>query len=158
MTKAKSIERQQAVDALKEQLRPGDVVYTTLKHVSRSGMMRSINVHLIRDNQPQWIARRVATAIDFSFDDKRGSIKVQGCGMDIGFEVVYNLGRVLFPNGFGEKCSECDQRPTSPEHAKAVRVVGSVGHHVHACKFRGRNGDPSGWDNDGGYALQQCWM
>lgn len=153
MTKQKVIERQQVIEKLREMLKPGDIVYTTLKHVSRSGMLRSIDVHIIRDNEPQWIARRVATAIDFSFDDRRECIKVQGCGMDMGFEVVYNLGRVLFPDGFwvkGKLPLGREVRPTSRENAaKAVE---------RGAEFYGSNGDKSGWDNDGGYALKQRWM
>jgi hypothetical protein len=156
--KQQDIERQQAIEDLRKRINVGDTVYTTLKHVSRSGMLRSIDVHLIRDNEPQWIAPKVAKAINFSFDSKREAIKVQGCGMDMGFEVVYNLGCVLFPDGFGEKCQECGQRPASKEHAETVKVVGPSGHSPHGCKFYGRNGDLSGWDNDGGYALKQRWL
>ena len=123
----KAIERQQAVERLREMLKPGDTVYTTIKHVSRSGMQRSIDVHLIRDNKPVWIAPAVAKAADYPFDERREALKVSGCGMDMGFAVVYDLSRVLFPKGF-----------------KAPKP--------------GRNGDMSGWDNDGGYALRQEWL
>ena len=68
---------------------------------------------------------------------KRDGLIVGGCGMDMGFEIVYNLGRTLWPDGapcVGEKCQSND-------------------HH---------NGD---WDytagklhRDGGYALKHQWL
>lgn len=54
---------------------------------------------------------------------------VQGCGMDMGFHTVYSLGYSLYPKGFKL-----------------------------AKNQYGRNGDTSGYDKDGGYALKQVWM
>lgn len=59
-----------------------------------------------------------------------------GCGMDVGFSLVYNLGWVLFPNGFecvGERCP-------SNDHSNGDRDY-SPHHH-----------------SDGGYALRQRWL
>ena len=68
--------------------------------------------------------------------------------MNMRFATVYALGRALFPDGFGimgEKDGK-RRRPKSPEAAaQMVR---------HGWAFRGRNGDTSGWDTDGGYALR----
>lgn len=119
--------KQGAITRLRDMLQPGDRVYTILKHVSRSGMQRSIDVYLLRDPYPIWISRAVALATDSRFDDQRNCAKVDGCGMDMGFALVYDLSRVLFPTGF-----------------KAPKP--------------GRNGDMSGWDKDGGYALKQEWL
>jgi hypothetical protein len=107
-------------------LKPGDVVYTQINSVSRSGMTRWIKPIVIVDNEPQWIGYHVAALLDEPLD-KNGGVKMTGCGMDMGFHLVYNLGWCLFPDGF--------------------KVEG-----------RGRNGDMSGWDNDGGYALKQRWL
>lgn len=73
--------------------------------------------------------------------------------MDMGFAVVYDLGRVMFPDGFGvagKYPNGSDGRPTTKEMAAKAVEIGAT--------FRGRNGDPSGWDNDGGYALKQRWL
>lgn len=40
----KAQERQQAIERLREILKPGDTVYTIIRHVSRSGMQRSIQL------------------------------------------------------------------------------------------------------------------
>lgn len=104
-------ERQEAIKHLQALIKPGDTVYTTIKHVSRSGMQRAIDVHLIIDNEPRWIAPSVAKVIGESFDEKRECLRVSGCGMDMGFHVVYNLSRVLFQGRFtciGENCPSND--------------------------------------------------
>src|SRR5208337_4587466 len=124
---AKEQERQDAVRELREMLKPGDTVYTDLKHVSRSGMTRIIMPLIIRDNSPRYLGWLVAKAIDSPYDRKKEGVRIGGCGMDMGFELVYVLSRYLFPDGF--------------------KVEG-----------RGRNGDTSGWDKDGGYALNQRWF
>ena len=44
-----------------DQLKPGDTVYTILRHVSRSGMVREISLLTISDNKPislDWSASR----------------------------------------------------------------------------------------------------
>src|SRR5712664_4764104 len=45
MTKKQSAERDEAIVRLRETLKPGDTVHTTLAHVSRSGMQREIGLH-----------------------------------------------------------------------------------------------------------------
>ena len=154
----KDAERQEFIEKLREILKPGDIVYTTVKHVSRSGMSRSIDVHVIRDNQPVWLSYWVAKAIDAGFDERHEAVKMGGCDMDMGFALVYDLSRILFPDGFGEKCiwEECTYRPATKYEAEHCNdnLAEGVTPHI----FGGRNGDPSGWDNDGGYALIQKWM
>jgi hypothetical protein len=154
----KNAERQEYIEKLRELLKPGDVVYTTVKHVSRSGMSRSIDVKIIRGNEPQWLSYWVAKACDFGFDERREAVKVGGCGMDMGFHIVYTLGGVLFPDGFGVQChvDDCTFRARTKEEAENCNKNLNEGITPHA--FNGRNGDPSGLDNDGGYALTQRWM
>ncbi len=110
-------------------VRPGVTLHTILRHVSRSGMSRSVSVVMLKRGESLYLTPSVATVIGFREDRARDALKVGGCGMDVGFEVVYNLGRCLFPRGFKLKPGE-----------------------------RGRNGDTSGYDTDGGYALKQRWL
>ena len=147
-------EQTEAIEQLRKYLEPGDTVYTTLKHVSRSGMYRALDVHIIKDNEPMWLPRLVAKAIGARFDDRYAAVGIGGVGMDMGFKIVYNLGYYLFPNGFGEvgQASLYPQgiRAGSKKHADLLNGRG--------VRFYGRNGDTSGWDNDGGYALKQRWL
>lgn len=120
-------ERKEAVLALREIVKPGDTVYVSLKHVSRSGMLRVIQPFIIQEGRPRHIGYLAAKAIDLPYDRNKEGVRIGGCGMDMGFALVYDLSRVLFPEGF--------------------KVDG-----------RGRNGDMSGWDKDGGYALRKEWL
>lgn len=147
LTKAEGqrLQREHARAQLRKILKPGDTVNCILRHCSRSGMMRHIS--LLKGDEE--ITYYVALAMDEKRADD-GSIKVSGCGMDMGFHLVYNLGRILFPDGFGVK-SVGGIRPTSKEHAQQLVADGKT-------TFRGRNFDTSGWDNDGGYALKHRWL
>lgn len=97
---AREKEKQSAVRELREILKPGDTVYTKLDHVSRSGMSRVITPFIIRDNEPCLLSWLVEKALDYSPHRKYTGVQVSGCGMDMGFHLVYALSRVLFPDGF----------------------------------------------------------
>ena len=139
--------RESAIDYLREILKPGDTVYTVLRHVSRSGMQRAINVYTIKDGEPRWIAFQVAQATGFTYSEKYECLSVNGCGMDMGFHVVSNLSAVLYPNGFGcigEKC-------TSNDHSNGDRDYTE-----HAAR---EYPDGQGhWHKSGDYALIHHWM
>ncbi len=83
---------------LKKILKPGDTVYTVLKHVSQSGMSRRIDFYAIKKNQPVFLSGWMADLLDYR-QHKDGCLVVGGCGMDMGFSVVYNLGYALWPKG-----------------------------------------------------------
>lgn len=99
-TKQKEI--QEAMESLREWIKPGDTIYTQIKSVSRSGMSRVIQLVQIKNNEPRWIGYTVAKAIGHSYDSKREGVKIGGCGMDMGFALVYELSHVLFGKGY--KC------------------------------------------------------
>ena len=130
----KQLERMEAITKLQGMLKPGFRVYTILRHVSSSGMSRDISVAIGAGNDIQDITWYVSRAMGETLRDSKGhrAIRVGGCGMDMGFNLVYNLSRTLFPNGF----KPCD-----------------------AGLNYGRNGtSPNEVDTDGGYALKQEWL
>jgi hypothetical protein len=131
--KAKETKQAEAIVHLQSVLKPGDTIYTVLRHVSRSGMSRNIDLYYMQDGKPQWISAYVGHAIGSPQSRKNWErsqgLTVGGCGMDMGFALVYDLSRTLFPDGF--KLAK-DQY--------------------------GRNGDKSGYDRDGGYALRHQWL
>src|ERR1035437_6186461 len=99
MTKAQRTEAVEAMARLREMLKPGDELTTILRHVSRSGMMRHIDVYRFgADGSRDYLSGLVARACDWR-TAADGSLKVCGCGMDMGFEVVYKLGATLWPVG-----------------------------------------------------------
>jgi len=77
-------------------LKPGDTVYTVLRHVSASGMQRAIDLYIIRDNMPLRLTWLVAVVLDMTYSRKREGLVVNGCGMDMGWHVVYELSYALF--------------------------------------------------------------
>ncbi len=114
----KAARRKDAIDALTGSgehkpygalVKPGSDVYTQVTHVSSSGMSRSIRLFVLstrsngngRKRIPCIvdITRRAAVALDYKIDEKNGGLKMGGCGMDMGFAAVYNLGSVLWPKG-----------------------------------------------------------
>lgn len=134
--KVSKSEREEALARLREMVKPGDTLHTVLRHVSRSGMSRGIDVYRIEGGDAHWLSRLVAKAAGFPFDEKRKCLKVGGCGMNMGFHVVYELSSHLYPNGHecsGEGCN-------SNDHSNGDR---NRKPHQH---------------RDGGYALKQRWL
>lgn len=115
------------------------VVYTVLKHVSRSGMLRKIDAFYIKDNVPVTLNFYIEKLGLFKRHKNNDDIVVHGCGMDVGFEVVYTLSSVLYRDGFiclGERCRS----------------------NAHANGDHSRSRDVSHRHDSGGYLLVQKWQ
>lgn len=93
---ARGTQAAEAVKALRAILAPGDTVNCVLRSRSRSGMMRHISL-LVGDSE---ISHLAAVVLDMHRDEHDGGIKIGGCGMDMGFQLVYLLSGDLFPDGF----------------------------------------------------------
>ena len=129
-------EKQEAREHLLTMLKPGDTVETVLRHVSRSRMSRSISpcIHVggCSIDLTYWACR----LLGYSFDQRHDGVKMGGCGMDMGFALVYDMSRALFPDGFeciGERCPANDHSNGDRDYTP----------HAH---------------RDGGYALKQRWI
>lgn len=154
----------EALDHLHKFIKPGTTIYTVLRHVSRSGMSRNIDLYLIHQGEPMWISAYVGKAIGRPQSRKNWErsqgLTVGGCGMDMGFELVYSLGRAMFPTGFPAvsvtRCTKCLDRPGYDGLGRTCKGCNGTGDVTEPR--RGRNGDMSGWDNDGGYALNHKWL
>lgn len=117
-------------------LKAGDTIYTVLRHVSSSGMFRVIDAYVIRKNE---LVNILAILTDeqkdellshYKRDHERSGFRMSGCGMDMGFALVFDVGRICFPKGF-----------------------------IVTDKTIHRNGAKNGTrDNDGGYALNFNWI
>lgn len=130
MSKKQESEKQEAIARLRKWIKPGSTVYTVIRNVSRSGMSREIGVVLIdKDGSMLHPNHAVSKALGWRLGKKDGVI-VGGCGMDMGFHLVYSLGSVLF--GHGDECAK----------------LGII---------KGRNGDKKP-ETDGGYLLNQKWI
>ncbi len=83
---------------LLKMIAPGTVVYTNCEHVSSSGMTRRISLFIVHDGRIRNIDTYAADLMGYKVSD-RGGLSVSGCGTDMGFHLVYNLGHALWPNG-----------------------------------------------------------
>lgn len=96
----KAIEKEESIERLLK-LFDGDknpVIYTVLRGVSSSGMSRDISLVYIKNNDPYYITYSVACALGDRLVSRNGhdAIRVSGCGMDMGFHLVYNLSITLY--------------------------------------------------------------
>ena len=82
---------------LRKFIKAKSTVYTVLNSVSSSGMSRDISAFVVQKGRIRNIDSLVSDACAISMG-KRG-LRMQGCGMDMGFALVYNLGNALWPNG-----------------------------------------------------------
>jgi len=140
-TQEKRDEQANAEKVLRETIKPGDTVFTILRHVSASGMSRSISLVVTRADGIFDITYFVARFLGDNLDQKRGGIKVGGCGMDMGFHLVYGLSRRLFPDGFvcpGKNCPSND--------------------HFNKQECRRETFKGQKHTEDGGYALNHRWL
>lgn len=151
MATATKQERTEALERLRALISPGDTIYTQIKHVSRSGMMRIVQVYVFKDNEPRYLGFNVAEACGYPYDRNHEGIKVGGCGFDAGFDVVYHLGSYLFPEGFGCIGEHCP----SNNHSNGDRDYTPDGD-VAGCQLPGEPctcHDPSAWTDPAAYAL-----
>ena len=92
------------IDAIKADLRsilpPGSTVYTILRHVSRSGMQRRISLLAVVNGTISQLDGLAKDALGWR-THKEGGIVANGCGMDMGFDLVYRLGRALYQTAGG---------------------------------------------------------
>lgn len=136
--KAKEIRINAALERLHKLVKPGDTVYTILRAVSKSGMTRKVDAIVIIDGVPVNLNGCIETICDGIFGyDKNGNLVVSGCGMDAGFEIVYNLGEILYPGGF---FCEGRERCRSNDHSNGDR---DYSRHLHKA---------------GGYAFKHEWI
>lgn len=94
----KKLYRAQVVADIKSIVKPGQHIYCVLRSVSSSGMSRRISLFAVHkgalislDDRASVLTGRTVSA--------KGGIACNGCGMDMGFELVYSLGRAIWPNG-----------------------------------------------------------
>lgn len=92
------IYRAQVLAETKKKVKPGQKIYCTLRSVSSSGMSRRISLHTIHKGEliPLDHAASILTGRTLS---NKGGIVCNGCGMDMGFDLVYSLGYAIWPKG-----------------------------------------------------------
>jgi hypothetical protein len=128
---AKTSEKERAKAELKKLFAgSGYQAYTMLRHVSSSGMFRRISVYVIEDNQPLCIDYLIGKLGNYKRDKENEGLRVSGCGMDMGFAVVYDTSGEVFD-----------------DEEEVKRIAMKLG--------RTRNGEP---ETSGSYLVRQKWM
>ena len=94
-------ERTDAIVRLKEWVKPEDTIYTILRHRSKSGMSRVIDLKVVDRERfdISHLGYNVALALNLRYDKKQEGVRISGMGMDMGYELVYQLGQALYGNG-----------------------------------------------------------
>ena len=141
---ASKTDRDEAITELRARLKPGQEILCVLRHVSRSGMQRVIDLKVIEGGEMRGLGWSAARALDMRYDTKREGIVVGGCGMDMGFAIVYELGAALWRDGFNCVAAGPDVSKTSP---------------YMACPSNDHaNREHNSRHRDGGYALKSRWV
>lgn len=97
--KSRDQEVADATATLRSLVQPGQTVYTVLRHVSKSGMSREISPLVMTSDGPLDLTQYTATALGLKHG-KRDGVVMGGCGMDLGFHLVYLLSRRLYGGGY----------------------------------------------------------
>jgi hypothetical protein len=133
-------DRDECREVLRKLLPPGSTVYTVLKHVSSSGMLRHISLCIAvldeRTGKPviEDISWRVAQLLNYRRADN-GGLKVSGAGMDMGYHLVNTLSYALHGYESQGKGREAEERREF---------------------FGSRNTDPENYR--AGYSLEHQWL
>jgi len=105
-------ERAKAESELKELIEKADrKIYQIVTKVSNSGMHRWIKNMIVIENEIMsidWHICRVLPRVSYS----EYGVGISGCGMDMGFKLVYSLVLMLFPN-----------EPKNPNGGYAIKHV-----------------------------------
>jgi len=72
-------------------LKPGQPIFVILRHVSKSGMVRDISPLIFTKGQPRHLYYEAAQALGWSRGKDDESVRVHGCGMDMGFHLVRSM-------------------------------------------------------------------
>lgn len=106
-TKAQMADRAEAIAKLQEILKPGDTLHTILRNVSQSGMSRVISVVKTTEDGEiiclDWHIDRAGLYKRTPASSRHDGLKVGGCGMDMGFAVVYDVAQAVFQDGYALK-------------------------------------------------------
>ena len=145
---ASKTDRDEAITELRARLKPGQEILCVLRHVSRSGMQRVIDLKIIEGGEMRGLGWSASRALGYRFDDKRDGIVVGGCGMDMGFAIVYELGAALFREGFDCIGTTDEKNACSPTNCQ-WRPCPSNDH---------SNREHNAHHRDGGYALKSRWV
>lgn len=131
---ARDDEQARACDLLRELLPVASDINIICTEYSRTGSTSAYRV-LIADKETgniRDISSLVAVAIDAKRSDA-GAIKSGGWGLSRAFQIVYNLGRALYPDGAlctGESCCSNDHRNGDRDYTPHIHSDGGYAYRM----------------------------
>lgn len=83
-------EKTKAIEYLKDYLKQSNRIYTSIDHVSKSGMQRIVKAYIIINDNILHISHLIGKAAGYRFknDANYYGCVVNGCGFDAGYELV----------------------------------------------------------------------
>ncbi len=95
------MEKERIKEILQDMFPQGSTAYTFVTKVAPSGMSRHIMVAGSRKKgHVQNVSWYIAELLDYKYKPDTRSVFVCGCGMDMGFHLVYDLSSVLYGDGY----------------------------------------------------------
>jgi hypothetical protein len=89
----KEKEKQDAIEYLKQSIKPSGKIVISITKVSQSGMSRRMKVFLPTERGLSNLTYNVSKALDLSLNDN--GVRVGGCGMDMAFWLAKRLTYAL---------------------------------------------------------------
>ncbi len=77
----------------------GSTVYVVIRHIAKSGATFYIDPIKIDGTIVTHPRHNVGRLLDLS-SDKHEAVRVVGGGMDMGYKLIYDLGRALYGDGY----------------------------------------------------------
>lgn len=98
----KALKMAQARENLRKFCPEGGKVYIVLRSVAKSGMSRTLSLFVICDGELSDITGYAAHSLGWPLVNAKGSraMRVEGCGMDMGFHAVSSLARALYGDDY----------------------------------------------------------
>lgn len=75
-------------------------IWVLCRHVSSGGATRVLSFFVVKDNTIICIDWFLQDFLGYKPHKKFDGVVVKGCGMDMGFHVVYSLSRKLYDDGY----------------------------------------------------------
>jgi hypothetical protein len=93
-TKTQKAEKAESLEILRGLLPEGTKIYSISRGVAKSGLSRRIDFYAIHDGEPYYLTCHFSKVLGWTLT--REGLRVDGCGMDMGFYAVYCLASILF--------------------------------------------------------------
>jgi hypothetical protein len=93
------VKRENARKTLREMIPQGSTIYILLRHRNEKGTRRWLEFYHIHDGNLKRITWDVALAIQGEYCRGRDALKIEGTGLDVGYESVDTLSGALFGTG-----------------------------------------------------------